>query len=304
MIAVDPVFNEMSLSPPAADEQQACARMARAIEILTQMPNHGLGKSLRISTQFYLLELATGYTVTRWVNDHRVDRDQLNFFLGLAAKAPFLQEGDGTALDCLDDTEVAFEGQAHPAFLAAYALDAPMVSLDHGPWSQPDLPATVNLLDGEGELTEEHILLVNFAHSAHFDEHAPWFARRNAVIDAADMWERREELFPHLVFWDSVEAQLVQQTPILSMIAARLEDIERVAALGQPFDKNAFHWKCNATSAATFDSFREYYEFCARDGSVKRCGWHFYLPDGRRIYFSGDYTIGYVGLHLPTVKFH
>lgn len=303
MIAVDPVFNESSVSPPAVDERQARDRMAGTIDILARMPDYGLGKSLRVSNEFHLLELAQGYTVSVWISDRQVDRDHLRFFLSLAAKAPFIRPEDGDALDHLEHTEVAFQGQSNPAFVAAYSLDAPLVSLDHDVWEEPDLPATVILLDGEGELSEEDISLVNFARLGHFDHHASWFARRKAATDIADLWSRRAELFPHLVFCETIEEQLAQQTPILSQIVARLEDMERVAAIGHPFDNEAFGRKCNATSSPTFATYGKRYDFRAPDGSQKRCGWHFYLPGGRRIYFSSDYTIGHIGNHLPTVKY-
>jgi hypothetical protein len=304
MSAVDPVFNEPSAEPLATTETEARSRMNGVLDVLLLMPRHGLGKGLRISDEFYQLALAPRYNLTDWINDPRVGRDHLNLFLGLAAKAPYLRSSDCVALQRIEDTDVTCYGQGHPAFLAAHALGAPMVSFDHDAWSEPDLPVTVTRLGDEGELDDEQDTIANFARPDHFDHHAPWFARRNAVTDAADLWSRRAELFPNLVFSEPVEGQLQQQQTILSLIVDRLKDIERVAASGRPFDKDAFAFRCNATSAATFQQFGSAYVFTAPDGVSTRCGWHFYLPDGRRIYFSTDFVIGHVGEHLPTAKFH
>jgi len=304
MTAVDPVFNEPSAEPLATTDTEARSRMSGALGVLLLMPNHGLGKGLRISGEFYQLTLAPRYTLTDWINDPIVGRDHLNLFLSLAAKAPYLRSSDREALQRIEDTDVTCYGQSHPAFLAAHALGAPLVSFDHNAWSEPNLPATVTRLGDEGELDEEQDTLANFTRPAHFDHHAPWFARRNAATDAADLWSRRVDLFPHLVLCEPVERQLQLQQTILSLIVARLEDIERVASFGHAFDKDAFASRCHATSSATFRQYGSAYEFTAPDGRRTRCGWHFYLPDGRRIYFSTDYVIGHIGEHLPTVKFH
>jgi len=304
MTAMDPVFNEPSAAPAAADRQAARNRMIGVVGVLIRMPNHGLGRSLRISECFYQLPLAPDYTMTDWLIDREVGRDHLNFFLGLAAKAPYLRQTDANALERIEDTEVTCHGQSHPAFLAAHLLDAPLVSFDHDAWAEPVLPVNVIRLDGEGDLCEESDTLVNFSNCDHFAHHARWFARRDAIEDARDLWCRCAELFPHLTFCPSVEDQLKEQETILPKIIDRLREMERIAATGRPFGKDAFQYKCHPTSAPTFGQFSLAYEFTTPDGTSKRCGWHFYLPDGRRIYFSPDFTIGHIGGHLPTVKFH
>lgn len=304
MIATDPVFNEPSTEPPAADRQAARARMIGAVDVLLLMPAHGSGKSLRISEYFYHLALAPDYTMIDWLNDREVGRDHLNFFLGLAAKAPYLRQTDSAPLERIEDTEVTCHGQSHPAFLAGHLLHAPLVSFDHDLWAEPVLPVTIIRLDGQGELCEEPEILINFSNPCHFAQHAQWLAQLDSIVDAENLWIRRAELFPHLTFCPSVQDQLKAQEIILSKIIDRLREMERVASADSPFDNNAFQFKCHATSASTFGRFKSAYEINAPDGSSKTCGWHFYLPDGRRIYFSADYVIGHIGEHLPTVKFH
>jgi hypothetical protein len=304
MIAMDPLFNEPSVKPAAANRQEARGRMVGILEVLLLMPGKGLGKSLRTSESFYLLPLAPDYAVNDWLNDSEVERDHLSFFLGLAAKSPFIQDSDPVPPDHPHDAEVNCHGEAHAAFLAAYELDAPLVSFNHSPWSSPELPATVTLLDDEAELIEEAVTLTNFSKRDHFDDHAPWFARRNAAADPADLWARREELFPSLTFCADVESQLHSLISIIPLIQRRLKDLQEVAARQQAFDPGSFATTCRPTSGATFDQYGSRYDFRTPNGTTKRCGWHLLLPEGRRIYFSTDYTIGHIGGHLPTVRYH
>lgn len=304
MTPVDPVLNEPSFSPHALDRHQARLRMGELIGILARFPQYGLGTGLRVSNELYTLELSQGYSLNDWINDRDVDRNHLSFFLGLAAKGPYLRALDTQALECLEDTEVTFLGFSHPAYLASYALNAPLVSFSHEVWAKPEFIATATRLNGEGELDDEEISLLNFSHVQHFDYHADWLSKRSIVESASDLWARRLELFPHLDFAESVEQELVGQESILNLIVARLLDIETNAASGRPFNKDMFAFRCHATSTATFNMFGSEYDFLMPNGSRERCGWHFYLPDGRRIYFSNTYAIGHVGSHLPTVRFH
>ncbi len=306
MSAPDPVFNEPSVAPPAQDLATARLRMAGVIDLLVRAPEHKLGSSLRISDQFYLLELAIAYTVNDWIQDGDVDRDHLVFFLSLAAKSPFIRIEDGDALFRIEDCEVTCHGNTHLSFLSAYALDSVLFSFNHGIWSQPDLPAVIKRLDGDAEILSEEITLVNLSIPSHYDHHAEWFERGNNVNSPSDLWERRAELFPNISFCPSVEDQLHGQAPILHLIVARLNDLQRVAALKTPFSKDAFQTTCSPTSSETLNhkKYGPHYDFSGPDGMVKRCGWHLYLPDGKRIYFAADYTIGHIGGHLPTVKFH
>jgi hypothetical protein len=307
MIAPDPVFNELSVGPLATDPSSARARVAGLIEVLIRAPDHGLGTSLRISEGFYLLELAPDYTFNDWINDTSVPVDKLRFFLSLAAKAPFFQQQDEPALYCLDQIDVSCNDQSHPAFLCAYFLDAALVSFDHDFYSQPLLPITVSRLDDDGEIFSEEALQVNLAQLGQFDFHSDWFLNRwNAVVSPTDLWNRRHDLYPALVFCEAVEDELLILGSILPLIADRLADIQRVASTRIPFDKDAFRSKCNPTAQSTFEQFGSCYDFRNPDGVRIRCGWHLYLPDGCRVYFapgSASYTIGHIGKHLPTSRY-
>lgn len=305
MIAIDPVFNELAAEQVTFNEDGARRHMGNALTVLLEMPNHGIGSGLRISDRFYQLEMAPDYSMTDWINDNQVDRDQLRFFLGLAAKAPFLRQEDSpAALERLEDSEVRCNDSAHAAFLAAYVLDAPLVSFDHSHWKAPELAAEVIQLDEEATFIHEAVSLINFSQLAHFDHHKGWLTKRSAARDAADLWNRRSSLFPHLQFSPQVEWQLHEHEAILAHVVKRLSDLERVAASSKSIRADAFNQKCSSTSQATFERFGGAYDFVAPDGTKTRCGWHFYLPDGRRIYFSSTFLVGHIGPHLPTAKFH
>lgn len=306
MTMQDPVFNEPSATPIARDANEARTRIDRVLDVLTIAPTHGLGKGLRTSEAFYSIQIADQYTFLNWLDDPAIGRDQRELFLSLGAGRQFIRPSDVVSSESMEECEISCHGIIHKSFLAAYRLESVLVSFDNDAWSQPELTATLTSIEADAELLTESIVLVNFARPEHFAYHAQWFSQRNAITGISDLWSRRAEIFPNLTFCPSVEGQLQSCGPIFDTIVARLMDLQNVAAKNQPFNKDAFRTRCNATSTETFSRFGADYDFRDPAGALKRCGWHLYLPNTGRIYFAPDifrYVIGHIGEHLPTVKF-
>jgi hypothetical protein len=305
MTAPDPVFNEASLSPPAADPATARRRMKTILAILIRAPDHGFGSSLRISHDFYLLELSPGHSILNWLD--ATDPDERRFFMLLATRAPYLRPEDGEIASRLEDSEITCAGCTHPAFLTAHELDSALVSFPGGAWAGPELLARRRFFDDEGELCEEEITLINIAQPEHFQHHETWIEERfQSVATGAELWRRRTELYPSLIFCPAVEKQLSSLDPIIPLIANRLAILNQSACSPQPFNKDNLGCTCRPTASTTRDKYRASYTFQTPDGESEYCGWHLLLPEGRRIYFAPGnsfHTIGRIGSHLPTMRF-
>jgi len=307
MSVPDPVFNELSAHPPATSPAEARTRVSAFITVLVLAPDHGLGSSLRTSGNFYLLSLAPGYTLFSWLDDPQTSREEMSLFLSLAAKSPFLQPSDTDALRRAGDCEASFGGRTDHGLAAAHLLDVPLVSFHHGEWIYSSLESQISRLDDDGEIFTETVLLPNISCPEHYEVNQPWFKRRfPSVTDLTALWNNRESLFPELIFCPSVQAQLSDLEDILSLVLDRLKDLQRVASHAGPFDPASFASRCSPTSSSTRQGFERHYIFRAPDGVGTFCGWHLYLPDGRRIYFAllkNHLLIGHIGHHLPTKRF-
>ncbi len=69
------VLNELSLRPLASDVQVARQRMSNLVSTIAAATKLGVGRVLRTHRDFNSEEIAPGYPVAKWRNDHEVDRE-------------------------------------------------------------------------------------------------------------------------------------------------------------------------------------------------------------------------------------
>ncbi len=86
------VLNELSLRPLANDVQGARQRMSDLVSTIAAATKLGVGRVLRTHRDFNSEEIAPGYPVAKWRNDHEVDREARSFFRTLTSKAPYLTD--------------------------------------------------------------------------------------------------------------------------------------------------------------------------------------------------------------------
>jgi hypothetical protein len=312
MIDLDPVFNDLSCKPLAADKYEASKRMEEFAGILNEFPSKGMGRSLRTPGDFYGLEIAPSYTVSDWMYDAESPQVERELFLVLATKSPVLAGLDPSICDKAGSSEAICSHGVSEAMLVCYLINFPLISLGHDLWESSSIDCEISEMDDEGEISKTDHCLVNFSASEHFESHSTWIESRKAknLHSPKDIWQKKELLFPHLCFAESVEAQLDKipgGSDLSAQVIDRLFDLERVASLGKPFDNSAFRTTCSASSGVTLDKFGASYTFKDDSGTAHVCGWHLKMQHGNRIYFAhlGDrYLIGHIGEHLPTKKFN
>jgi len=312
MTPLDPVFNEHSREPLAADRYVAKQRISGLIEALLAAPAHGLGRRLRIPEDFYQAPLGPDYTISSWLDDRTVRREETSFMLQIAASVPYLTDAPASVIERQYKTEVFHNNISSPCFCAARLLDVPLISLNHGPWNVPMVNAGERLLEDDGAVTEVAVRMVNIATTDHLRLHAEWITdrRRHQVESMESLLEHSSTILPHLDFSTIVGDQLRVISPThraFDLTLARLFEMERHAVEHDAdFDPSAFKTKCHPSSQSTLDKYAAEYRFTTADGQKLICGWHFYLPDGWRIYFAPNgnrFVVGHVGKHLPTRKY-
>lgn len=308
------VLNELSLRTPAANEQTARQLMSELIDTLSQATSSGVKRILRTSDNINHIEIARNYPIARWRNDNNIDREERRFFRTLITKAPFWNDTTEEIKDKFDLSQVWCQGKEAKGLGFALVSDALAVSLNSEQcWNCSRLELEVRRL--EEDLVDEQLEINHASTSGHVEEHRDWIKNwnRNRVSNGLELWNLREELFPNLIFCDAVREQLQSldaENPRLQHVKNWFLDLE---AYCQTWTDGAFKTENlrNVSPESTVTLQNKKYSrertFICPDGKERIFSWHAKLSSGWRIYFfpqeQRKIIIGYVGCHLPTVKY-
>lgn len=303
------VLNELSLRGSAPDIPSARKRMSELIKTLRQASASGAKRILRTNSNINSLELAPGYPVARWRNDEESDREERTFFRTLTAKAPFWEDAAEEIKDEFDLSEVFYQGEQAMGLTFAFVSDALAVSLlSESKWDCSRLELQLRHLDDNEELIEERVEIPHASRSIHLGEHGEWIKNRIRITarDGRELWQRRNELFPHLEFCESVRPQvesLNATNPMFRQVVKRLFELEEYCqtwATGT-FNKDVLGSKATPESDTRLRDFAEQFNIRCPDGESRLFSWHLRMTPGAwRLHFSvelgpGRIIVGYIG---------
>jgi hypothetical protein len=306
------VLNELSLQTPAADIPTARQRMSDLISTVQQATKRGIKKILRTHRDVNTIELAPEYPVARWRNDGEVDLESRRFFRTLTAKAPFWTDVPEEIKNDFDLSEVLHQEEQAIGLGFALVSDALAVSLNsEARWDCSRLELEVTRLDDSEELIDERVEIVHASRSNHVGEHADWIKERIriAVRDGVELWNRKDELFPKLIFCDSVGEQLQSLStgnPMLRQVVKRLSELEECCknwTVGA-FDLDSLPSKASPESDSRLKRLKQELTFKCPDGENRTFSLHLRMtPAHWRLHFSaelgtGKIIIGYIGPKL------
>ena len=308
------VLNELSLQTPVSDQQKARQLMSDLIRTIRKATASGVKRVLRTSEDINTIELAPGYPVARWRNDKEVNREERSFFRTLTSKAPFWTDVAEDIKNDFDLSQVWHQGKEARGLGFAVVIDALTVSLiSETCWDCSRLELEIRRLDANEDLIDERLEIVHASRSNHVQEHAEWITNRirSTVRDGLELWNRKDELFPNLIFCEAVGKQLQSlKNPILQLIKNRLSELEDYCKTWteEAFEPNSLR-NVSPESQVTLQNPKYSKErmFLCPDGKERVFSWHAKLSFGWRIYFFPTedkmIIIGYVGSHLRTVKY-
>jgi hypothetical protein len=311
------VLNELSLQVPAADIPTARKLMSELINTVRTATSHGVKKVIRTHTEFQSTILAPDYPVARWRNDNAVDREARRFFITLITKAPFLADvSDPKLEDAVSLSEFTHQGIPASGLGIAYLLETLALSLaSQQCWDCSRLQMDFKQLDENGDVIEEIIEIIHASRSKHIQEHANWIQKRirTGVKDGLELWKRREELFPNIEFCDNVSKQLqnirgrqLELQPVVKALF-ELQNCCKNWSTGL-FNVEGYPIEESGESEATSNKYGRERTFRCLDGKerlferhvkLRICNWRIHLFPEK----PGKIIVGYVGCHLPTVKY-
>ena len=244
-------------------------------------------------------------------------REVAAYLRGLSTKAPLLS---GVSSDVTDrflgcEEKTLPRGDGEPLVVCALT-DAISVGFPSEPvWERDQLTVAFRELlpDGTFEDAREAIdNLTSVGHAESIVARHRHLLRLNCT-NAAEIWRRRAELFPHLTFGPDVEEHLAKLNPgLLRRLTNRLVDIDDTAAAWPDAGGAKPPWKCHVSdeseSVKTNPKFRDARRFNSATGEPVLFYWHARFGEAERIHLRFDapkieIEIGYVGSHLPTKLF-
>ncbi len=313
------VFNELSLRSSALTIEQARQQMTKLISTVTTATKKGVSRVLRTDEDFLVAQLAPDYSLMKWRNDSEVERDEKQFFRLLTTKTPYL-DGLPDAQQAALTSEFFYQGYTppQPAFGLGYAylLEAVAISLSSAKrWQYPSIQLERHWIEEDESISLEEIEVRHCCDPSHVDMLQDWIAKRlqTSVRDGADLWDRRNSLFPALSFCESVADPLQElrgASATLRQVVKRLFELEVYCRDWQEggFEPEKIPSKVSPESQATLEQFRQERTFTCPDGASRTFSWHLRLtPDAWRLYFFPEAStrsiiIGYIGQHLRTVN--
>ena len=309
------IVNHASVVTTKCDEYKILGWLRDVIRGIAFVVDHGIVEnSLRMKENLY--ETSCG-AHERTLHDLVLElqrcgyRDEYSFFIRLATKVPLLNElGEDIKdrfLACEEHT-LAY-GDGDPLVLCAISNGISVGFPSKDVWDKDRLEVHFSELlsdDTLKETSEEIDQLTRDVHAKQIEDRH--LVRARVTSDFRDLWERRGEIFPNLVFGPDVQANLANAAAHFETIIAKLSDLDISADEWKTMRGPAPIWRTHVTPenplAMKNKKFRDSRRFRSSHGGTRIFEWHARYGGGGRIHFRFDaknleIEIGYVGPHLP-----
>ena len=274
------VFNELSADEPAPTRRAARVRMESMLGAVAALAGDRTASLTAVdSFDLYGMRLTTDYDLTGWLDDRAVDRELRIYFRTISTK-----------LDELDTGEAVRDRFYLSEFHVRYT------------W-----------LENDGTERRRDVVAINVADRAQVDSAIDEMSNQARVALTASpalLADRKRACFPHLGFGPDVDDQLAR-VPV--------EMLHRIVAKLIVLDDAVRRWRRDAAEAPVLPkvhsesepTMRQYGDrrvFRSASGASETFRLHAMVGGRRRIHLrigrrDRSVEIGYIGEHLPTVKF-
>lgn len=293
-------LNELSFPIGAMDEKGAEAAVVGLARTLQSLRRIHSSAALHSSVPLALIPLGDEQWLGPVMATGR-NRDEWRLLRGFENRAPFRVElGQAFGLEAeYRHNDVLADGLG-----LSHTVGTLGVSFAEEPWLVPTVALQRMSLNDNGECDEQVVQVHHAATPAHVTGHEEWLRRMpgERVRDGEELWSRRAEIYPHLLFLPRTEPHLrAFKAGEIYLASAQnaLMDLEIAAA----------RWKTKDAAMPTFltkvtpegEHRSKLFNFDDLLG-VQRCfNWHSrYTPGAGRVHFwcdrsSGLLTIAHVG---------
>lgn len=307
------IFNEISLKQQVP-ECKIKDQFTVFLKICQELKNKNDDNDFYYTDELMAEKIFGEYTVHDWLKDQSVPQKERQFFRTL------LNRGHRIPIEDFLESELIVEIENEQTVsakggLMAFEWDSYIVSfLSSEIWKNEWMEGKYLSLNVEDD---EVVKVRNCGMLEHVDRIVESEKKKQQLIisSGSELWEKRKQLYPHLVFCESVKKQLEEARVSIQIqtIMKRIQILEDYfATYDGEFDKNEVGYGCRNES-----------ESVKSDRDLKACR-KFLTPFGKEdffywhISFAGNYPgrihfipdaehkvgiIGYIGKHLPTKKY-
>lgn len=295
-------LNEKSWHVQQEDLYVIDEKIRKFLDIYALMKRKNPRKEIFVSEDEQLYIDSKNYPLAKWLSETDIEYRRL--YLSFWSKRITYKPED--------EYEVNVEDEILKGGTEAYLNDSFMVSIGlDEKWEQKDIKATLFSVYEE----EQEIKINNIYCKEQLDdsdvEDVFYRQKRKSVKSYEQLWEQREELFPHLCFCPSVEGNLSSlQISCLDGIVGKLLELERYCTnFGDKIFDPSKLTKTTGESLATLDKYRKEHTFIDERGIEYLANWHMrFTGIPGRIFFIPQYEddkilVCYIGKKLKNVSY-
>ena len=302
------VLNHASL---AADSRSAAvAALKDIISGMAALVNCGAaGRILRSAHDMTQTPCAPGFSLFDALLDLRRTRahEDYAFFAGLATKSPLVSDlGTEHRFFGCETRDIPTRDGA-PLLLCALEDSVAVSFPTHADWDRDRIVVRFDELLPDGTFSGESEEIDHLSRAGHAEPICLRYqeSRRANLRSGEELWRRRREAFPNLLFGLDVEDD-VAALPHLRTVINRLSELDAAAADWN--DGPVPPWTCKVTNESARvqnnPQLREARRFRSRSGAHEFLYWHARFGNHGRIHLRFDagareVEIGYIGPHLP-----
>lgn len=309
------ILNELSLATEGESKEEVKNRISEFLKVCQKLSREKRGNFFYYTEELLLKPLSEDYTLHDWLKDPVVMRREKDFFRSLINRGIMIKDDQFSYSELF--VNVRSERKASIGCLAAYEWDNYVVSLlSDDLWENEYIYGEYCSIVND-TYYESEVGVQNCSKEEHVNKLMLYQRRRDKLLisSGAELWNKREELFPHLSFCESVKKQLEEArvTMQIQTVINRIQILEDYfSTYDGKFDKDKVGYGCRYESDSVQQDERlsNMRKFRTPYGEEVFFYWHISFPGNYpgRIHFLPDAEhkrgiIGYVGKHLPTSKY-
>ena len=309
------VFNELSAVGVALTKYDARERAGNMVRAIAELAGERAVKLMAVdSFDLYGMALAEGYTLYQWLTDQDVDHDLQALLWRISTKVTFDQDVPAAIKDRFHLSEFQYDDRETAGLGLAYLLATAAVSLRSAErWGRVHLRLRHTWIDADEVVRSQEVATLNIAdrnQAEQVNNELRKSARKELTGDPTGLAGRKQECFPHLAFGVDVDDQLsVLSGDVIELVIGKLIVLDGAVR----------DWRRDRTQAPVLPSVHTESESTMRrygnqrifrdvSGVDKEYRLHAMVGFAYRIHLVIDrrnraLEIGYIGKHLPTVKF-
>lgn len=307
------ILNELSVVPVKNGQKEFNNIMSQFLNVCHKIATDKNDSDFYCTQDLFLQEFAPGYTIYGWLNNSNVPKKEKDLFRKMANKKQLLDKsyflGSEFKVELTNGKNVSAIG-----CLVAYETEKYVVSMQTDPmWEHKEIKEIyISVEEDDKKVIVRNCCLPEHVDCLVSEEKQKIF---RMIFSGRELWEKRESIYPHLIFCACVKKQLEDaRNPLhIKTIMKRLQILEDYFSdYDGKFEKDKLGFRCReeSESVKSNDKLREMRTFELPDKRKEFFPWH--------ISFSGDFPgrihflpeakhcvgiIGYVGKHLPTKNF-